>query len=207
MRDASAGLFMLTENTSLSTVLTPALSVTWMFDGMARPEPLGPARFLERAEPRSDEVADPHSTWWHTLPHRVNRGQRRKQRGASHGPYWHRRAQEGKPALHPGRGRRAERAAHPHHSRAVRRRPGRPAAGPHPPRGLDRERVGGALSGRARPRGDRRRPELRPDVRDPDAEDQDRSARCAGAGRGLPAGGVPPGASAVRRPAPCARAA
>jgi transposase len=25
--------------------------------------------------------------WWHTLPHRVIRGQRRKQRGASHGPY------------------------------------------------------------------------------------------------------------------------
>jgi hypothetical protein len=51
---------------------------------------------------RLDEVADPHSTWWHTLPHRVNRGQRRRKRGASHGPYWHRRAQEGKPALHPG---------------------------------------------------------------------------------------------------------
>ena len=49
--------------------------------------------------------------WWHTLPHRVIRGQRRKQRGASHGPYWHRRAQDGKPALHPGRGRPAERAA------------------------------------------------------------------------------------------------
>jgi transposase len=46
-------------------------------------------------------------------------------------------------------------------------------------------------------------PNFRPDVRDPDAEDQDRSARRAGAGRGLPAGGVPPGASAVRRPAAC----
>jgi hypothetical protein len=57
----------------------------------------------------------PHSTWWHTLPHRVNRGQRRTQRGAGHGPYWHRRAQEGKPALHPERGRRAARAARAHH--------------------------------------------------------------------------------------------
>jgi len=27
-----------------------------------------------------DEVADPHSTWWHTLPHRCERGQRRKKR-------------------------------------------------------------------------------------------------------------------------------
>jgi hypothetical protein len=34
------------------------------------------------------------------------------------------------------------------------------------------ERVGGAVSGTARPRGDRRRPELRPDVRDPDVDDQ-----------------------------------
>jgi hypothetical protein len=59
-------------------------------------------RIMRRAEERrSDEVADPHSTWWHMLPHRVNRGQRRKRRGASHGPYWHRRAQERKPALYP----------------------------------------------------------------------------------------------------------
>ena len=40
----------------------------------------GPASSASRAlpgapEPTSDEVADPHSTWWHTLPHRVNRGQ------------------------------------------------------------------------------------------------------------------------------------
>ena len=38
------------------------------------------------------------------------------------------------------------------------------------------------------------------------SQDQDRSARRAGAGRGLPAGGLPPGPSALRRPAPCARA-
>src|SRR4030095_15679029 len=104
---------------------------------MAIPDPPSVA-----TDPRSDEVADPHSTWWHTLPHRVIRGQRRKQRGASHGPYWHRRAQEGKTALDPERGGRAARVARAHPPRAVRRRPRLPAAGPHPPGGLDRERVG-----------------------------------------------------------------
>ena len=49
-------------------------------------------------ERRSDEVADPHSTWWHRLPHRVNTRSTPQWRGASHGPYWHRRAQEGKPS-------------------------------------------------------------------------------------------------------------
>ena len=68
------------------------------------------------------------------------------------------------------------------------------------------ERVGGAVSGRAGPRGDRGRPELRADVRRPAAEDQDGSARRAGAGRGLSAGAYRPAASALRRPASCARA-
>jgi transposase len=44
---------------------------------------------------RSDEVADPHSTWWHRLPHRVNTRSTPQWRGASHGPYWHRPAQDG----------------------------------------------------------------------------------------------------------------
>jgi len=35
-------------------------------------------------------------TWWHKLPHKSTRGQRRRQGEASHGPYWHRRAQEGR---------------------------------------------------------------------------------------------------------------
>ena len=98
------------------------------------------------------------------------------------------------------------RAARPHHSCVVRRRPRRPPTGPHPPRGLNGERVGGAVSGTARPRGDRRRPELRPDVRDPPRQDQDRPTRCPGAGRGLPTGGLPSRPSALRCPAPCARA-
>jgi hypothetical protein len=45
-----------------------------------------------RTERRLDEVADLHSTWWQMLPHRVNRGQRRKRMGTSQGSYWHRRA-------------------------------------------------------------------------------------------------------------------
>ena len=81
-----------------------------------------------------------------------------------------------------------------------------PAAGPHPPRGFDGERVGGAVSGRVRPRGHRCRPELRPHVRRPQSEDQDGSARRPGAGRGLSAGGLPARPSALRCPAPCARA-
>ena len=105
-----------------------------------------------------------------------------------------------------GAGERADRAARPYHPRAVRRRPGRPPAGPHPPRGLDRERVGGAVSGTAGARGDRRRPELRPDVRGPQSQDQDGSPRRPGAGRGLSAGGLPPRPSALRCSAPCARA-
>jgi hypothetical protein len=44
-------------------------------------------------------------TWWHRLPPTSTRGQRRRKGEASHGPYWHRRAQEGKPDLHPRRGR------------------------------------------------------------------------------------------------------
>ena len=72
-------------------------------------------------------------------PTRVTRGQRRKKRGASHGPYWHRRAQEGKPDLHPGRGGRAERAAHPH----------RPPSGSPPSSATAR---GPASSSRPRPR-------------------------------------------------------
>jgi hypothetical protein len=34
-------------------------------------------------------------TWWQTLRHKSTRGQRRRKGEASHGPYWHRRAQEG----------------------------------------------------------------------------------------------------------------
>ena len=49
--------------------------------------------------------------------------------------------------LHPGRGRRAERAARPHDPRSVRRRSRRPPPGLHPPRGVHGERVGGAMSG------------------------------------------------------------
>jgi hypothetical protein len=43
------------------------------------------------------------------------------------------------------------RTARPHHPGGVRRRLRRPPAGPRPSRGLDGERVGGAVSGRAGP--------------------------------------------------------
>ena len=99
-----------------------------------------------------------------------------------------------------GAGRRAERAARPHHPRTVRRRPGRPAAGPHPPRGLDRERVGGALSGRARATRSSSptrtsRPCTPPARRKIKTDRRGERARAE-----APAGGVPPGASAIRRP-------
>src|SRR5439155_8333054 len=53
--------------------------------------------------------------------------------------------------------------------------------------------------------GHRRGSELRPDVRDPDAEGQDGPAGRAHPGRRQSARGLPPGPSALRRPAPCAR--
>src|ERR1700675_4617622 len=68
--------------------------------------------------------------WWHTLPHKSTRGQRRRKGEASHGPYWHRRTQEGKPDLHPRRRGGGHRAADPHRARALRRR----ARGPAPAR-------------------------------------------------------------------------
>jgi hypothetical protein len=42
-------------------------------------------------------------TWWHTLPHKSTPRSTPQRGEASHGPYWHRRAQEGKPDLCPGR--------------------------------------------------------------------------------------------------------
>jgi hypothetical protein len=59
----------------------------------------------------------------------------------------------------------------------------------------------------AGPRGDRGAPQLRPDVRHAAAEGEDRSPRRPGVGRRVCAGGVPAGASLVRRPAPRAGAA
>ena len=38
-------------------------------------------------------------TWWHMLPHKNLRGQPRSRGEASHGPSWHRRAQDGKSDL------------------------------------------------------------------------------------------------------------
>src|SRR5215510_1604028 len=42
----------------------------------------------------------PHSTWWHRVPHRKITRSQAQEKGASHGPYWYRRAQEGKPDLY-----------------------------------------------------------------------------------------------------------
>ena len=49
-------------------------------------------------------------------------------------------------------------------------------------------------------------PNFAPMYADPHREDQDRPTRRPGAGRGLSAGGLPPRPSALRCPAPCARA-
>ena len=63
----------------------------------------------------------------------------------------------------------------------------------------DSERVA-CLSRGPRPRGHRRRPELRPHVCDPLPQGQDRSARCPRYGGGVPARRLPPRPSALRSP-------
>src|SRR5215831_910611 len=55
----------------------------------------------------------------------------------------------------------------------------------------------------ARPPRRRGRPELRPHVRHPHPQGEDRSPRCPCPGRGLSPGGLPPRAPAFRCPAPC----
>ena len=95
------------------------------------------------------------------------------------------------------RRRHGRRAAHRHEPRAVHRRVRDPGAGAHSARGEHRERVGRAASRGARPRGHRRRPELRADVRDALAAGEDGQARCAHAGRGASARRLSPGASGV----------
>src|SRR5580765_640940 len=70
-----------------------------------------------------------------------------------------------------------------------------------PGRDGDGERVGGANAGGRGPRGDRRRSELRPDVRRSAATGEDRSAGRGGAGGGEPAWLVSRGPSDVGRAA------
>ena len=73
----------------------------------------------------------------------------------------------------------------------------RAGAGDDPPRGQHRERVGRRAPRAARPHGDRRRPELRADVRDPQPADQDRQARRPRAHAGLRARRLPAGVPAL----------
>ena len=47
------------------------------------------------------------SAWGHILPHKGTHAVNAAERRGQHGPYWHRRPQEGKPNLHPRRGGRA----------------------------------------------------------------------------------------------------
>src|SRR5713101_7792059 len=61
---------------------------------------------------------------------------------ASHGAYWHRRTQGGKPDLRPDRERRDRRTAHSHAAGAIRCGARSEAAGEAPHRGDDRERMG-----------------------------------------------------------------
>src|SRR4030095_5247554 len=77
----------------------------------------------------------------YSAPPRTTRGQRRRRKEASHGPYWHRRAQEGQPDLHPRRRGWVLSAAHPPRARAFRRRARDPALRPNCDRGLDRQRI------------------------------------------------------------------
>jgi hypothetical protein len=93
--------------------------------------------------------------------------------------------EERKPDLHPRREGRSDRAAPPDRARALRRGARPPAPRPGPDRGLDRERRGGPLSRGSRPRGHRRRPQLRPHVCDPLPQGQDEPARCPHLGRGM----------------------
>jgi hypothetical protein len=76
-----------------------------------------------------------------------------------------------------------------------RRGAGREAAGEGAHRGIDRERVGGALPRGAGPLRRRGGPELRRYVRDAEPQGEDRPARRADAGRGVQAGSVSRGAS------------
>ena len=140
-------------------------------------------------------------------PHKGDPRSKPHQGEASHGTYWHRCAQEGNADLHPDRGRGADRTPGADPGRTLRR-----GAGPTPRRahcvgGLDRERVGGAVSRGPGARRDRGRSQLRADVRHAHAEGEDRSAGCAGPDRGQRAGRLSAGAPPLGRPAACARAA
>jgi hypothetical protein len=144
------------------------------------------------------------ATWWHcSAPRGVTRStpQGTAGRPAAHGYDRTRSPQARESALRSHRRRRVDRASHRHDARAVHGRVRRPATRADPPRGVDRERVGGAPPRGARARGDRGRPGLRPDVRHALAPGEDRRARRAGALRGLPAGRLPRDPPGLRRPA------
>src|SRR5436309_14632602 len=98
------------------------------------------AQAIGRRELATDESEDrmkrlaSRSTWWHTLPHKGYTRSTPQSGEVSHGPYWHRRAQEGKSNLYLGRGGRTDRAAHPHRARPLRGGAWRPAPGADPDR-------------------------------------------------------------------------
>jgi hypothetical protein len=148
----------------------------------------------------------PPPTWW-PKPHNDSRGRVPQKAEASHGAYWHRRTQSGKPDLHPDRERGDHRTPHPHAAGAVRCSVRRESADEDPHRVIDRERVGGKMHRGARARGCSCRPELRGDVRDPEPQGEDGSARCKDAGRGLSPWRLSTGASSVGSSAAGASAA
>src|ERR671919_1131553 len=108
-------------------------------------------------------------------PHKRERGHV-PQVEASHGAYWHRRAQKGKPAVHPDGAGRSRGEADPYRAWTVRGsvEGSRPGEGSH--RGFHGERMGGPVPRGVRPRGDRRGPELRADVRDANAAGEEGEA-------------------------------
>src|SRR5918996_5875866 len=134
-------------------------------------------------------------------PHKRERGQV-PQVEASHGAYWHRRAQKGKPAVHPDGAGRSPREADPYRAWTVLGSVRRSRSGEGSHRGLHGERMGGPVPRAVRPRGDRGGPELRADVRDANAAREDGQARCAGARRRVSDRNVPEGAPHVGSEAP-----
>src|SRR3990172_9063198 len=92
--------------------------------GTASPEICREALSVDRMKRRASRL-----TWWHTLPHKSYSRSTPQGGEASHGPYWHRRPQEGQSDLCPRRGGRADRAADPHRARVLRGRARRAAPG------------------------------------------------------------------------------
>ena len=147
-----------------------------------------------RLDPTGIVVALVRATQPHALAV-LSRGAHRE--ASRHGDHRTRPTQTRDPAVSPAARRPHHPRAHRHLPRAVHAHLRRAGAGARPPRGQHRERVGGRAPRAARPPGDRRRPELRADVRHAHPAHQDRQARRAGADAGVCPRRLPPRVSAL----------